>query len=239
MRTVALVGPDGSGKSIVARRVAASLPVPARLLYMGVNLEADSVMLPTTRLALALKRRRGGRPDLVGAGLADRRHGVDRHRHPGAAQALRSAARLGGWIAEEWYRQALAWAYQVRGNLVVFDRHFFADYHASDVAPVRGRSVVRRIHGFMLAHLYPRPDLIVCLDAPAEVLHSRKGEGTLEEIERRRVEYRALERHVSRFAVVDATKPVDEVVDEVVAIVTAALAAPHRSPVAAPERTVE
>ena len=76
MTTVALIGPDGAGKSSIMRRVSERLPVPSRTIYMGVNLESSRLMLPTTRLALELKRRRGGRPDMVGATAGEPRAGV-------------------------------------------------------------------------------------------------------------------------------------------------------------------
>jgi thymidylate kinase len=214
MVTVALVGPDGAGKSTVARRVTATLPFPARRVYMGVNLEASSTMLPTTRLALAVKHARGGRPDMtgrIGAGPGDHSQ-----RRRGALAGLRSSLRMANWIAEEWYRQAIAAFYQRRGQVVVFDRHFFCDYYAHDVADgLTGRPLASRIHGYNLRRLYPRPDLVVLLDAPAEVLHARKGEGTVESIEARRQEYLAQARLFRQFVVVDARQPTDAVVDEV------------------------
>src|SRR3712207_8707740 len=49
-----------------------------------------------------------------------------------------------------------------------------------------------RSHGFVLAHVYPKPDLVVYLDAPPEVMLARKGEGSVEALARRRGEYLAL-----------------------------------------------
>jgi thymidylate kinase len=213
--TVALVGPDGAGKSTVVKQVAAKLPLPVRVVYMGVNLEASTVMLPTTRLALAAKRRRGGRPDLVGASLAP--SSTDRS---GARHGLKSGLRLAGWVAEEWFRQLIAWSYELRGFVVLFDRHFFCDYYAHDVAGRGpGRPLTSRIHGFLLERVYPRPDLVICLDAPAGVLLARKREGTLDSLERRRAEYLGQAGLFRGFAVVDASRPPDQVVDEVVALV--------------------
>src|SRR5215216_3612604 len=63
--SVALVGPDGAGKTSITRRVAELLPLPNRVIYMGVNLESSSLMLPTTRLLLMGKRVRGRQPDLT------------------------------------------------------------------------------------------------------------------------------------------------------------------------------
>jgi thymidylate kinase len=72
-----------------------------------------------------------------------------------------------------------------------------------------------RMHGFFLERLYPRPDLVICLDAPAEVLFSRKGEGTVALLESRRQEYLGLQNVVKNFVKVDVTKPKDEVLREV------------------------
>jgi thymidylate kinase len=214
MVTVALVGPDGAGKSTVARRVVASLPFPARRVYMGVNLEASSTMLPTTRLALAVKHARGGRRDMtgrIGSGPGDpaqRKHGM--------VAGLRSSLRMANWIAEEWYRQAIAAFYQRRGRVVVFDRHFFCDYYAHDVADGRtGRPLASRVHGYNLRRLYPKPDLVVMLDAPAEVFFERKGEGSIETLELRRQEYLAQAGLFKRFVIVDARQSPDAVVADV------------------------
>lgn len=215
MTTVALIGPDGAGKSSVMRRVAERLPVPARTLYMGVNLESSTLMLPTTRLVLEVKRRRGGRPDMVRSS-----GGAAKDGRAGFLRTARSGMSLLNWMAEEWFRQGVAWANERRGRVVIFDRHFFCDYYASDVAGHRpNRRWTSRVHGAMLGHLYPRPDLVILLDAPAEVLLARKGEGTVESIERMRQDYLALEPVVERFVRVDATQDVETVTTEVVAAI--------------------
>ena len=67
----------------------------------------------------------------------------------------------------------------------------------------------------MLKHLYPKPNLIIYLDAPAELLFARKGEGTLKALEHRRQEYLQMRDLVKHFAVVDGSQPVDAVVSEV------------------------
>ena len=210
--TVALVGPDGAGKSTVSARLTdAGLPRPVRVLYLGVNLEASSLMLPTTRLVLAVKRRRGRRPDLVASPQpgSDQAPGAPAR---GVAHRAKESARLTMWMAEEWFRQAVAASYSRRGAIVVFDRHFYADYYHADVRDRAGRGVVRRLHGWMLDHGYPKPDLMILLDAPAERLHARKPDATVEWLEARRRQYLELARVVPRFVVVDADRPLDEVV---------------------------
>jgi thymidylate kinase len=205
--TVALIGCDGAGKTTVARALERTTELPVRYLYMGVSAESSNHQLPSTRVAHAVKRR----------APATRRQAPARR----AFRAGRSALRMANRLAEEWYRQLIAQAFLTRGLIVVFDRHFLADYHALDVAGA-GRPLSRRIHGWMLMRVYPRPDLVVVLDAPPEVLFARKGEGTLASLARRREDYLGLADAAGvdcPFAVVSATQPVDAVVADVARIV--------------------
>jgi thymidylate kinase len=216
MFSCALIGPDGSGKTSVCRSLEQELPLPVKYVYMGVSPDSSNHMLPTTRLIRWAKRVAGGRPDTHGP----RDHAeIPRPRGSLPKRLLRSARAgiaLFNRIGEEWFRQLLAWYYQLRGHVVLFDRHFFPDYFAYDIAAGgRGRPLTRRLHGFMLQHLFPRPDLVIYLDAPAEVLFARKGEGTLEVLERRRQDYLMLRDVIEDFVVVDATQPQDRVVREV------------------------
>jgi predicted ATP-grasp superfamily ATP-dependent carboligase/thymidylate kinase len=218
--TVALIGPDGAGKTSVARRLAEVLPPPVTYLYMGVSPDSSNLLLPSTRLIHAIRRARGATPDT--AGPRDSRtpdHAPPRSRAKRSLRSTRSFLRLANRLAEEWQRALVASVQRRRGSIVIFDRHFFADYYAYDVAAHGQRSASRRLHGFVLARLYPKPDLVLYLDAPAETLLRRKGEGTLESLSRRRHEYLELEQVMANFAVVDADRPLDEVVSEVASVV--------------------
>lgn len=203
--TVALVGADGAGKSTIGRRLTSSLSFPTKYIYMGDNLQTANKMLPTTRLLWRIRRARG----IVPKGGPPTTRTAERS--PDSSLSVGSLAktslRLVNRLAEEYYRVALAWIYQLRGYVVVFDRHFFADYYACDIAANgKGQSWNRRVHGLVLDRFFPRPDLVVCLDAPAEVLYARKPEGSVEALELRRQEYFRIGDIVERFVVVDASK---------------------------------
>jgi thymidylate kinase len=212
--TVALIGADGSGKTTVARRLPGLLPVPVRYLYMGVSADSSNISLPTTRIARRIKRALGAPPDTAGPPSHDRRKPRSRSFLRRRLADGRAALRLGNRFAEEWYRQWRAWRWERSGAVVVFDRHFFIDYHAYDLTGT-DRSWSQRLHGAVLGRLYPRPDIVVYLDAPGEVLLARKGEGSVEALERRRDEYRSIAPLVAAFVEVDATRPVDEVAAQV------------------------
>jgi thymidylate kinase len=225
MRSVALIGPDGAGKSTVAREVARRV-APARYLYMGVNLEESTLTLPTTRLALAIKRARGRGPRMTADWSAVQ---PDLHGRKRLVKEVYAGIRLLGWLAEEWYRALVARIYGWQGNLVVFDRHFLFDYYASHVERQPGQLLAARLHGMLLRRFYPRPDMVVVLDAPAEILHARKREQSVETLERRRQEYLALSAVARDFNVVDATRPQEDVAREITALVrsrTAPIPAP-------------
>ncbi len=58
------------------------------------------------------------------------------------------------------------------------------------------------------------PDRMVFLDAPAEVVFARKGELTIEELERRREHYREMQPQFPQWVTVEADQPLDEVLAE-------------------------
>jgi thymidylate kinase len=214
--TVALIGCDGAGKTTVARALERETELPLRYVYMGVSVDSSNHTLPTTRLAHRIKRARGAPPDTAGPrepkppALASLPRRVKR--------SVRSSLRLANRVAEEWYRQTIAWRAKRRGSIVVFDRHFVADYHAADVA-AEHRTWSRRLHGLLLTKAYPQPDLVVFLDAPAEVLFARKGEGTIQSLSRRREDYLRLGEELDDFVVVPATQPLPDVVEQVETII--------------------
>lgn len=216
MFTVALIGPDGSGKTTVSMRLRECLPVPTKYLYMGVNHEASEHLLPTTRLVQSLRRLSGrekyaGGPRTKEPNSTPSKKGMSRR----ILKTAKSSLSLVNRFAEEWYRQLLAWHYLRQRCVVIFDRHFFPDYYAYDIASDASRTVTQKIHGFVLNRFYPRPDLIVFLDAPAEVLFRRKGEGTIELLEERRNDYLQMKNLVKHFEVVDASRELDDVVEDV------------------------
>jgi thymidylate kinase len=218
MASVALIGPDGAGKTTLTRMLEASGVRPFKYIYMGIDTRRGNIALPTSRAAEAIKVRLAARrerrpPTGPGSGHepASRR---------GTVKTLRAAARLAHRLTDECYRQLASWLFQARGFTVLYDRHFVFDFALEVAGDVR-EPFDRRLHRLWLTHLYPRPDLVIFLDAPGELLFARKGELTIPELERRRQAFLAVGSRVRRFVRVDATRPLSEVFDDVSRLVAA------------------
>lgn len=188
---IAFLGPDGSGKSSVIERV-----------------EQD--LAPAFRRAKRYHLRPNfGRSSGSGAPVTDP-HGTP------PRGMLPSLAKVGlWWLDYVWsYFSDILWR-RVKSTLILFDRYF--DDLAVD--PRRYRYSGPQWLARLASRLVPRPDLVICLDAPPEVLQGRKQEVPPEETARQRQAYLDLARTLPNARVVDASRPLDEVVAEVEKIV--------------------
>ena len=224
MVTVALVGADGAGKTTVGRALPDVLGRPARYVYLGDNPASATHALPTTRLVHRVRTARGraasgGPPSLD----HDHRPRTDGSASVRARRGVRAAGRLANQLAEGGYQWVVIRWHRSRGRVVVVVRLHTADHHAHELAPGVRMGRARRLHARFIRLAFPAPDLVVVLDAPAEVLHARKGEGTVQEVARRRAEYLDYLRVVDQGQRVDAGRPLAEVLDDVVAAVDRAL----------------
>jgi len=227
MFTVTLIGPDGVGKTTVAKELEATFKLPTKYIYMGMNVEASNVMLPTTRWWETRKKDKGITGHDMSRTIIESTTSVQNEPvgedittpptslRKSLVRKIRKSVGLGNRILEEWYRQFVAWTYVKRGVIVIYDRHFIYDYYHDDIHPSdQAISLKRKIHGFVLKHTLREPDLLICLDAPGEVVFARKGEFTPEFMEMRRHQYLELQHIVKNCRIIDATEPLETVVDK-------------------------
>lgn len=211
MVSVALIGGDGAGKSSIARELVSMADGNVRYLYMGMNPDSSNFSLPTTKLIFSIKKRKAGAADGRPVSL----HTLE-NRKVERGKTF-TAARLVNRIAEESVRQMISWGHQMAGRLVIYDRHFLFDYWQAP--PGSKLRLSDRLHLWFLRWVYPKPDAVIFLDAPPEVLLARKQEVPAGYLEKRRAAVLDAGRYVRRFEVVDASRSFGEVLDDVVAVV--------------------
>jgi thymidylate kinase len=216
MFTVALVGPDGVGKTTIARQLEQEFPLPLKYLYMGDNIDSSNTMLPTTRWWKTRQRRQAtthqSRNGAASQGMRSTRGNPLRR----GTRAVRKTLGFVNRVFEESYRELVAVLYVWRGYIVLFDRHFALDYYHFDIDPeAPPRSFKRRLHGLLLKRICREPDLVICLDAPGEVVFARKGEFSPDFLEKRRHQYRDFGGIVKNFQVVDADRELPRVIGDV------------------------
>jgi thymidylate kinase len=185
--TVVLCGADGSGKSTAARAI----------------MDGLSGTFPPQKV-----RHFHWKPPVFSARRqAARGPATDPHGRPPRNPAVSLC-----YFGVHWLEFLLGSHLRLRpltfkGGLVLIDRYyydFFVDRRRYRLAvpPI----LVRLGHVFL-----KKPDLVVLLDAPADVLQRRKQEVAPTETERQRLAYRELIQGLSNGVVVDATQPPEKV----------------------------
>jgi adenylate kinase family enzyme len=191
--SVALLAPDGAGKSTLATHLLAQKHLRARLIYMGINLEASVVGLPTTPWF---------RKHANGAGGISFKRIVAR------------AFNFPNTLLEQWYRSLTGFYYRLRGRTVVYDRYVYDTW----LNP-RPTKLLKRLRRFLIERTCPDPDIVILLDAPGTVLFSRKHEHDVESLEKKRQAYLEVSGRIPNLHVVDATGDLRAVTTEATSIV--------------------
>jgi thymidylate kinase len=119
-------------------------------------------------------------------------------------------------VTDESYRELISWAYQRKGNIVLYDRHYLFDFALIDIeAQTKKVRLSDRLHRWFITHMLAKPDMTIFLDAPPEVLYARKGEWGVEYLRERREAVLYQGEITPNFICVDARQSIEEVYEDV------------------------
>ncbi|BCL60055.1 hypothetical protein DGMP_07480 [Desulfomarina profundi] len=125
-----------------------------------------------------------------------------------ARSALFSAGKIIFWLFTYWIDRFFHG--HKNPTLKIWDRY----YYDLLIDPKRYRYGAPMWFAKMIGTFVPEPDLIILLDAPAEVIYARKKEVPLEETVRQRKAYLAFAHSRKNCIIIDTNKPVEESVAE-------------------------
>ncbi len=189
---IAFMGPDGCGKSMVIHAVSGEFAPSFRTVgYFHL------------------------RPKLVGRKATSQGPVTDPHGQPPRGAVASIAKVIDLWLDYTFGYVARILPGVIRTELVLFDRCFYDLLADSKRIRYGGPPWLLRT----AARLSPGPDLVILLDAPPEVLRSRKQEVPLEEVVRQRAAYLDLARTLPSAVVVNAAQPAADVIRDALAAI--------------------
>jgi thymidylate kinase len=189
---VAFIGPDGSGKSSIIENILNDLMPAFRNIYVY-----------HLRPNLSLRNAKFSEPVKNPHGKAPRGQ-------------LSSLLKIFYYFIDYSIGYVLKiWPLITRSTLVIFDRY----YHDLLVDPNRFRygGPMRVVQSF--SRIVPTPKLVILLDAPAEVLQSRKKEVSYAEAARQREAYLKLVGNMNKGIIIDASQSLNTVIRTTIEVI--------------------
>lgn len=187
--SIALLAPDGAGKSSLITRLEQQIAWPVKTVYMGLYQKPSHASSPShdsspvgsppakdTDTPISLSKSRGAK-----------------------------TSRFPTLLLRTWKKYLHARHDQACHQFILFDR-----YPTDARLPQQPRrSVLKRLRRWLLGHSCPLPDLTIILDAPGEVLYARKHEHSIVWLEQQRQNYLELAQRVPRTIVIDADRSLE------------------------------
>jgi len=187
--SVVFLGPDGSGKSSVIDAVSSSL-APAFRKHSRYHLRP---------FVFRARTESNGQPV------------TNPHASPKYGLIISVIKLFYLWLDYTvGYLISVHWK-KIFSTLVIFDRYF----HDILIDPLRFRYGGPSWLAALLVRAIPKPDAIVFLNVPSEIIQQRKSEISRDECEQQTKDYIALAKKTKKSLIVDAAQPLNDVVKEV------------------------
>jgi len=200
--TIALIGPDGVGKSTVISELSNSFPLGIKSVYMGWSDHENTLKLPTSKWLY--RRYNKTKTSPITEASAD-------NASPQKEQVMASTQKI-HWkqfpgivneIAEQYTRYFYAKYYKFRGAFVLYDRYVYDQFIFNSTAKEEEIKPQDKILAKFFKHFFPEPNLTILLAGDAELIHQRKNELPAEEIAKRIALYEKIGSTMKNFHVID------------------------------------
>lgn len=179
---IALLAPDGAGKSSLISQLEQQIAWPTRSVYLG--LYQRTVPIGESSALHARSESQAGH-----------------------ASARSKKVRFPTLLIRTWRKYFQARQYQASHQIVLCDR-----YPTDALLPQQPRRTgLKRLRRWLLGHCCPLPDQTLILDAPGSVLFARKGEHSVAWLEQQRQNYLDLAKRLPRCITLDATRELSAV----------------------------
>jgi thymidylate kinase len=148
--------------------------------------------------------------------------GFQRHRAPPRRRLIPGVG-LANNLLYQWRHYLPAVYHRRRGRVVIFDRY---SYDVLTLPEPEGRR--ERMSRRLMAYSCPRPDLVLLLDAPAQLLRARKPDRDLAGTEHLRLRYLNLVSKIRGIKVLDTSQDPDETRRRVMSSIWRAYTSPQK-----------
>lgn len=206
---IALLGPDGSGKTTIAQRIRDRRIFDVKTVYMGQN----NFLLPTRRLLFGILKKMG-------------KSRIFENRE------LLSSSQEGMFSVKGKSRNVIVPFRFFLDLMDLYLRYFFYDYLycRKGFMVINDRYVYDMLVGeekiqklplvrWMILSLFPSPDFLFCLDAPVEKMYARKNEHSLEILQKMKINYINLCAFLKNSQVIRNDTDADETVNIIISYI--------------------
>lgn len=204
-KLIALEAPDGTGKSTF---------IDALTVTLAETFVCDIEKMHVYHFRPSILPNLGAVGEKAGVMKQDKDFENPHRNKP--ANPISSLMRMGYY----WLDYVIGGAICVRKD-VQFDKITIFDRYIYDfiIDPLRSRINLPSFSRIIFAKLVQQPQIVFVLNAPAEVIYSRKQELALDEIERQLVEFEKLKSFGKNFVTINANQTPDEMVRDAKTII--------------------